>query len=103
MEVIENTAVRVRVLDNLLPHLKNNIEKCEVVGKNGNVVEVLVYWGIQEMQQLAKVFNVNKLPSPITRDYDWPGLYTPFEHQITTASFLSLHQKAFCFNEAGTG
>ena len=103
MEVIQDTALRVRVLDNLLPHIQNNIEKCEVVGKNGNTTEVLIYWGIHEMQQLAKIFNVNKLPSPITRDYDWPGLYTPFDHQITTAAFLSIHHRAFCFNEAGTG
>jgi SNF2 family DNA or RNA helicase len=103
MEVIQDTALRVRVLDNLLPYIKNNIEKCEVVGKNGNTTEVLIYWGIHEMQKLAKIFNVSKLPSPITRDYDWPGLYTPFKHQITTAAFLSIHHKAFCFNEAGTG
>lgn len=103
MEVIQDTALRVNVLDTLLPHLQNNIEKCEVIGKNGNTTEILIYWGIHEMQQLAKVFNVNKLPSPITRDYDWPGLYTPFQHQITTAAFLSIHHRAFCFNEAGTG
>lgn len=103
MKIIDDTALRVSVLDNLLPYIKNSIEKHEVIGKNGNTSDVLIYWGIQEMQQLAKMFNVSKLPSPITRDYDWPGLYTPFKHQITTASFLSIHHRAFCFNEAGTG
>lgn len=104
MQIVEDTAVRFSVLTNLLPFITDHIEKCEIVGKNGNTTEVLVYWGIKEMQHLAKTFNgTTKLPSPITRDYDWPGLYTPFEHQIKTSSFLSLHQKAFCFNEAGTG
>jgi len=43
------------------------------------------------------------VPSPMLRDYEWTGKLTPFEHQKTTASFLSLYKKAFCFNEAGTG
>jgi len=37
------------------------------------------------------------------RDYSWPGIYKPFDHQKSTASFLSLRKRAFCFNEAGTG
>lgn len=36
-------------------------------------------------------------------EYKWPGMYKPFEHQKTTASFLIEHPKSFCFNEAGTG
>lgn len=104
MELVEDTALRFSVLTDMLPYITNNIEKCEVVKQNGNTTEVLVYWGIKEMQHLAKTFNnTNKLPSPITRDYDWPGLYTPFDHQRKTAAFLSLQHRAFCFNEAGTG
>ena len=63
---------------------------------------MLVYWGIEEMQRVAKVCG-DKVPSPIQKDYDWPGMYTPFKHQETTAAFLSLQDRAFCFNEAGTG
>jgi SNF2 family DNA or RNA helicase len=37
------------------------------------------------------------------RDYNWPGVFKPFDHQKDTASFLSLRRRAFCFNEAGTG
>lgn len=103
MEIVEDTAVKMRVRTELLPHLTNYIDKCEVLSQGAGSSEVLVYWGIKEMQHVAKVFNVNKIPSPITRDYDWPGLYNPFDHQKTTASFLSVHQRAFCFNEAGTG
>ena len=36
-------------------------------------------------------------------DYTWPGKYKPFTHQKQTAEFLTLHRKAFCFNEQGTG
>jgi len=35
--------------------------------------------------------------------YDWPGRYKPFEHQKTTASFMTMNRRAFCFNEQGTG
>jgi hypothetical protein len=32
----------------------------------------------------------------MVRDYKWPGLYEPFNHQKTTAEFLSINRKAFC-------
>jgi len=54
------------------------------------------------MQRVAKVYG-EKVLSPIQKDYKWPGMYTPFKHQETTAAFLSLQDRAFCFNEAGTG
>lgn len=40
-------------------------------------------------------------PSPILEEYDWPGRFTPFEHQFTTSSFLTLHHRAFVFNGLG--
>ena len=38
-------------------------------------------------------------------EYTWPRPpgFTPFEHQKTTAEFLTTNRKAFCFNEQGTG
>lgn len=39
----------------------------------------------------------------ILENYDWPGQHKPFAHQKQTADFLTLHKKAFCFNEQGTG
>jgi SNF2 family DNA or RNA helicase len=41
--------------------------------------------------------------SPILGKYDWPGIYSPFDHQRDTASFLTLHRRAFCLNAMGTG
>ena len=78
------------------------LEKSEVIADNGTHADVLVYWGLDEVQHLSKVYSY-EIPSPIERDYDWPGMYTPFHHQRTTASFLSARNRAFCFNEAGTG
>lgn len=36
-------------------------------------------------------------------DYDWPGKFKPFAHQIKTTEFLAHHEKAFCLNDMGTG
>ena len=38
-------------------------------------------------------------------EYTWPRPpgFTPFEHQKTTAEFLTTNRRAFCFNEQGTG
>jgi SNF2 family DNA or RNA helicase len=64
--------------------------------------KVLVKWGLDEAQVL-KNLKVRGVPSPILGQYDWPGQHKPFEHQRTTAAFLTLHRRAFCFNEQGTG
>jgi len=42
-------------------------------------------------------------PSPILYYYDWPGQYTPYEHQKQTAAFLTLNQRGLVLNEIGTG
>ena len=101
MEVIEKTAVRMVVPSNELRYLVGHIEKCEVLRDDGESAEVLIYWGIEEMQRLVRVYG--EAPSPMPDKYDWPGMYTPFVHQKTTASYLALRDRCFCFNEAGTG
>jgi SNF2 family DNA or RNA helicase len=101
MEVIDNTAVHMFVPSEDAKHLVGYIDKCEVLSDDGKIAELLVYWGIEEMQRVVKV--LGEAPSPMLSKYDWPGLYTPFVHQKTTASYLSLRSRAFCFNEAGTG
>jgi SNF2 family DNA or RNA helicase len=62
---------------------------------------VLVHWGHSEAEALANL-RIDA-PSPILRDYQWTGKFTPFDHQKETASFLSIRKRAFCFNEQGTG
>lgn len=44
-----------------------------------------------------------KAPSPILHYYDWPGQFTPFDHQRQTAAFLTMQRKALVLNEIGTG
>ena len=101
MQVIHDTAVHMNIPSTDVRYLVNHIDRVEVLKDNGRQAEVVIYWGLQEMQRLVSIYG--DAPSPMERDYDWPGLYTPFAHQIKTASFLSLRDRAFCFNEAGTG
>lgn len=69
---------------------------------DGDVSTVVVEWGLPQAQSLRKL-GVKNVPSPIRRDYDWPGMFRPMAHQRDTAEFLTLHKRAFCFNEQGTG
>lgn len=42
-------------------------------------------------------------PSPILHYYDWPGPFTPYDHQKETSAFLTMHQRGLVLNEIGTG
>ena len=100
MEIVENKAL---LLETAEPKkITDIIEKSAVVATNGSKYKVLVRWGLEEAQTLA-LLEHKDIPSPILRDYKWTGKHQPFAHQKTTASFLSLHHRAFCFNEQGTG
>lgn len=104
MKIVENIAVQFRCPTEIAASIQSYIDKCEIVSTSGDVSDVVVYWGLDEMQRLARVAPAStKVPSPIERDYDWPGMFNPFDHQRDTARFLTLHRRAFCFNEAGTG
>lgn len=42
-------------------------------------------------------------PDPIRTLYNWPGRYTPFEAQIESASFATMHDRCFILNSMGLG
>ena len=91
------------VLKTKRPHLvTESIKRCEIISEHKGMYELAIRWGLSEAQFLASL-RVKDVPSPIIRDYDWTGRYKPFQHQVDTASFLSLRKRAFCFNEQGTG
>ena len=96
MQIIENRALLLKVKEP--SRITTVIPKAKQIGTN----EVLVKWGLEEAQVL-KNLRLKNIPSPIDAHYDWPGLYKPFAHQRTTAAFLTMHRRAFCFNEQGTG
>ena len=100
MQVIDDKAI---ILRTKRPHLVTEaIERCKVLSEEDGMYKVAVKWDLKGAQALAKL-KVEGTPSPITRDYEWTGKHEPFAHQRETSAFLTLHKKAFCFNEQGTG
>ena len=95
MKVINNAAI--------LLNLRHPQKVTTVIPKSKSLDDnkVVVKWGIDEAHVL-KNLNI-RVPSPIEGQYNWPGKHKPFAHQKTTAAFLTMHKRAFCFNEQGTG
>lgn len=99
MRIVNGKAV---LLNTRQPHLiTEHIAKHKIIEEQDGMYRLAVYWGLDEAQHLAKLGM--KVPSPMARDYKWSGKFAPFAHQKDTASFLTLHKRAFCFNEQGTG
>jgi len=108
MEIVADGAVKLTLNDGLAGKVMASIKKSQLVKRAYNGTEFMVYWGHDEMETLAHYVDSNgistaQVPSPMLRNYKWPGVYKPFDHQRDTASFLSIRSRAFCFNEAGTG
>lgn len=100
MQIIDDKVLLVRTPD---PNpIISRIKKSKVLETHNGVSKVAVFWGMKEARELAAM-DAPGVPSPILRDYTWTGRLTPFEHQKSTASFLTLYDRAFCFNEQGTG
>ena len=96
MQIIDNRALLMRVRNPGL--ITTAIPKSREFPDN----VVVVHWGLDEARVLKNI-GIRNVPSPIEGKYDWPGQHTPFAHQKKTAAFLTLHQRAFCFNQQGTG
>lgn len=99
MEIIEGKALKLRLKN---PHKVLNVIPKSALLEEGPVSTVMVHWGLEEAQVL-KNMKIKNVPSPIIAKYKWPGIYQPFTHQKQTAAFLTLHRRAFCFNDPGTG
>lgn len=99
MEIIENKALLFRTRQ---PQKYEIIPKKAVVERYEDGVALLVKWGLDEVRVLRNL-GLRKAPSPITGRYNWPGRHKPMDHQVETAAFLTLHRRAFVFNDPGTG
>lgn len=100
MEIIENQILKFRTRN---PEKYSLIPKSQNLGEIAQgIYEVAVYWGLHEVRVLRNL-GVKNVPSPIQGNYNWPGRHKPFTHQIQTASFLTLNNRAYCLNEPGTG
>lgn len=95
MEIVDDKALLLR--------LRHPQKVTTIIPKSKELADnkVIVNWGLDEVQVLRNL-GINA-PSPIQSRYSWSGKHKPFQHQKDTASFLTLNQRAFCFNEQGTG
>lgn len=100
MQILENRALLFNTRN--AQQITALIPKSAIIASNGDVDKVLVNWGFDEVQLLRNL-GIKNVPSPIGQKYNWPGIFSPFDHQRTTAEFLTLHPRCFVFNEAGTG
>ena len=101
MEIYKNKAliINTKKPDEIL----DTIDKSQLIKSYDNgVSQILVNWGLEEVLSLAKL-RIKNIPSPISKDYNWPGIYKPFDHQKATAEFLSAYKRSYCLSEAGTG
>ena len=100
MKIVKDKAIIFRTTkpDLVTEQIKNH----KVIDQDDGTFKVAVRWALKEAQILTSL-GVKDIPSPIGRDYEWSGRFTPFDHQKKTSSFLTLNKKAFCFNEQGPG
>ena len=100
MQIIEDKTLVLRTRNP--DKIKQRIPKSKTLDINEDVHTMSVKWDLPTAQRLAGL-RMKNIPSPIIRDYDWGGVFPPMEHQKTTAEFLTLNPRSFCFNEQGTG
>jgi SNF2 family DNA or RNA helicase len=110
MQVIDDAAIKLSLSTEAADKILSSIERSELLKETPHGKELLLCWDYSEVARATRLLdedlpNIDTpiLPSPMLRDYNWPGRFTPFKHQKDTASFLSVRGRAFCFNEAGTG
>lgn len=99
MQIVENKALLLNLRTaEKAQAIVDTIPRATHIRGEGNLV--LVPWKLEEALVL-KNFKIKGVPSPILREYDWPGFSKPFDHQRKTASFLTLHKRCFCLSEQG--
>ena len=78
MKIVDNRALLLNL------RAPGRVTSCIPKSKTLSEHEVLVNWGVDEVQVLRNI-GINA-PSPIEGRYEWTGRYDPYEHQKTTAS-----------------
>ena len=88
MELVGEKAIKLVLPEHLGELVKDHITQSEILNTKNKVSDLLVYWGLDEMTKLNTLMRLKSyLPSPMRRDYSYPGLYKPFKHQSATAEF----------------
>lgn len=81
----------------------------EILGTKGKAAyqpdgSLAVQWTLDCMKVLRNLgYSGATAPSPISKNYTFPGLYAPMAHQRVTADFITMHKKCYVLSEQGTG
>lgn len=100
MQVINNRALLL--ITKKADQIRALIPRSEILERQGDRAKILVDWSLDAWRVLRNL-GIKNPPHPITGRYAWPGVFTPFDHQRTTAAFLASNPRAYCLSEAGTG
>ena len=98
----------MEIINNVITFKTRNPGKYSIIPKSrvekrlDGGYDVAVHWGLDETRVLRNL-GVKNIPSPIYGKYDWPGRYTPMQHQKETAAFLTFNRRSFVLSEPGTG
>ena len=66
MEIVKDKVLLFRCGSDTAERIKQFIDKSEVVDETEDSADMVVYWGIDEVQRLARVLPQGvKIPSPI--------------------------------------
>lgn len=100
MQIIDNKALEFVTKKH--EQIRALIPRSTVLETRGEYARMLVAWGVDEVR-ILKNMRIKNVPHPILGQYSWPGMYTPFDHQRTSAEFMASHPRCFNLSEAGTG
>lgn len=100
MQIVDNKALllttkKADIITQLIP-------KSQILERNGEKARVLVNWGYEECKILRNL-KIKNVPSPIHREYKWPGFYKPMDHQREMAAFMASHHRCYNLSTMGVG
>ena len=66
MEIVNNIAVRFECPSDIAQTIKSYIERSEVLEDKDGIADIVVHWGLDEMQRLTYLTPTSiKVPSPL--------------------------------------
>jgi SNF2 family DNA or RNA helicase len=95
VKLLPNNEVALKIRDpntvmTLIPHARREGQHIVIVPHRMEETKILRNLGLD-------------VPSPIVANYNWPGQYVPFDHQVKAASFATLHHRCFMLLDMGLG
>lgn len=98
---VSNDYQRIMIKTKLAHSIAKSVQGCYVADELGDGQRLVVPWTLEHTQAVA-LWEVPTF-SPIMRDYEFVGRFSPYMHQYKICSFLTANKRAFCLADMGTG